>query len=318
MRRWLAFIATCAGAGVLAGYAVLGAYHAAGPLDQARDVVVPRGGSAALARTLEAAGVLHDPLAFRVSAALTAWQGPLRSGEFTFPAHVSLATVLAILRGARPVQHLLTVPEGLTASRIATLLAGASGLAGEVDLPAEGELLPESYAYLFGATRAALQSRLRQAMAHTLADAWASREGGLPLRSAREMLILASLVERETHLAAERPLVARVFLNRLQQGMRLQSDPTVIYVESGGDGELSRGLQRDALERVTPYNTYMLPGLPAGPICAPGKASIEAVAHPARSAALYFVADGTGGHAFADSLEEHLRNVARYRRLPRP
>ena len=317
MRRWLAFTVLFAGAGVLAGLAAVGGYEAPGPLNHAQNAVIPRGGTAAVARALQASGVMDRPAAFRISAALTAWQGPLRSGEFAFPAHASLGTVLAILRGGRPVQHLLTIPEGLTAWRIATLLAGANGLTGDVTLPFEGELLPESYAYQFGATRAALLSRLRQAMAHALGEAWATRDDGLPLRSAREMLVLASLVERETHLAAERPLVARVFLNRLQRGMRLQSDPTVIYVESGGDGDLPHGLTRGALERVTPYNTYVLPGLPAGPICAPGKASIDAVAHPARSFALYFVADGTGGHVFAASLDEHLRNVQRYRNLGR-
>ena len=317
MRKWLAFVSVFAGAGILAGYAAIGAYEAPGPLREARAIAVPHGSTAAAATALQASGVLDDTWAFRISATLTAWRGPLRSGEFSFPAHASLGAVLAVLREARPVQHLLTIPEGLTSSRIAILVAGANGLAGEIELPSEGEALPESYAYQFGATRAAMLLRLRQAMAHTLAEAWSARDGGLPLRSPREMLVLASLVERETHLAAERPLVARVFLNRLQHGMRLQSDPTVIYSESGGDGELPHGLTHESLERVTPYNTYVLPGLPAGPICAPGRASIEAVAHPMRSGALYFMADGTGGHAFAERLDEHLRNVERYRRLRR-
>ena len=315
MRKWLASFCILAGAVGLAGYAAVNAYQAPGPLRRAQAVVVPRGGTADVARALQAAGVWDGLLAFRLSATLTSWRGPLRSGEFRFPAHASLGAVLAVLRESRPVEHLLTIPEGLTASRIAVLVAEASGLTGDVEVAPEGRILPETYAYEWDASRAAIQSRLRQAMARTLADAWATRDGGLPLRSAREMLVLASVVERETHLAVERPLVARVFLNRLERGMRLQSDPTVIYGESGGNGELPRGLTRESLERMTPYNTYVLPGLPAGPICAPGKASIEAVAHPSQSRALYFVADGTGGHAFAERLDEHVRNVERYRRL---
>ena len=317
MRRGLAGIFVLAGAGLLASYTALRTYDSPGPLPQGRAVVVPRGSTAVVGRALHDSGVLDDALAFRVSTAITVWQGPLRSGEFYFPDHASLEVVLAILRAGRPVQHLLTIPEGLTASRLAVLVAHADGLVGDIDLPREGETLPESYAYQRGATRASLLSRLRQAMRHTLADAWTARDGGLPLRSAREMLILASLVERETHLPAERPLVARVFLNRLQRGMRLQSDPTVIYVESGGGGELPYGLTRQSLERLTPYNTYVLARHPTAPICAPGRASIEAVAHPSSSMALYFVADGTGGHAFADNLAEHLSNVRRYRQLPR-
>ncbi len=315
MRTWLTFVSALAGVGALAGYAAVDAYETPGKLSHPEAVAVPRGSTVAVARALQAAGVLDDTLPFRISVALTAWQGPLRFGEFSLPAHASIRTVLTILREARPVQHLLTIPEGLTASHIAMLLAQAQGMTGEIDLPSEGEILPESYAYQLGATRAAMLSRLRQAMGRTLADAWAARDVGLPLRSAREVLILASLVERETHLPTERPLVARVFLNRLQRGMRLQSDPTVVYVESGGDGELPHGLTRDTLDRVTPYNTYVLAGLPAGPICAPGIASINAVVHPTRSLALYFVADGTGGHAFAESLNEHLLNVQRYRNL---
>lgn len=304
-----------AGLGVAAGFGLTSAYEGPGPLAQQRDVVVPHGTSRAVAEALQQAGVLDGTSLFRVFAAVTAWQGPLRSAELSFPAHASVEQVLAVLRTGRPVQHLLTIPEGLTAARLGALVARARGLAGDIELPREGAVLPESYAYAFGATGRSVLSRAERAMDERVMEAWRSRAPDVKLGSPREMLILASLVERETHLPAERAMVARVFLNRLARGMRLQSDPSVVYSESGGDGELPGGLTRDALERVTPYNTYVLPGLPEGPICSPGAASIFAVAHPARSDALYFVADGTGGHVFADSLAEHVRNVQRYRQL---
>ena len=300
-------------AGMLVGYSVLAAYEAPGPLPRPEVVLVPHGGTEIVAAALRKAGVLGASAPFRVFATLTRWEGPLRSAEFLFPKGASLASVLKVLRTARPVQHLLTIPEGMTAARIAALTVDASGLVGEVALPAEGAILPESYAYVYGAERDAVLARAAQAMKAALGTAWRSRAGGLRLRSPRELLILASIVERETHVGRERPLVARVLLNRLARGMRLQSDPTVMYGESGGVGDLPDGLTRAALERLTPYNTYEQPGLPAGPICSPGPASIEAVAHPADSMALYFVNDGLGGLVFADTLDEHNRNVGTYR-----
>jgi UPF0755 protein len=192
------------------------------------------------------------------------------------------------------------------------LLAEADGLRGDVEVPAEGSVLPQTYAYELGMTRASVLARAQAAFVHALAGAWAGREAGLPLRGPEEAVVLASIVERETAVARERPLVARVFYNRLRLGMRLQSDPTVVYGVSGGSGVLPRGLSRADLEQVAaPYSTYASAGLPPGPICNPGVSSIDAVLHPAASAALYFVADGSGGHAFADSLVEHDRNVRR-------
>jgi UPF0755 protein len=305
----------CLGASL--GYAVIGAYSASGPLPDKADIVVPRGGLAAVADALRAGHVVNSVMEFRVFALATAWQGPLRAAELSFPAHAGIATVLAVLRNGRPVEHLLTIPEGVTSARIATLLAETSGLSGEIDVPREGSVLPQTYAYERGASRLSVIRRGQEAMARALARAWAARAPGLSLHDVRDLLILSSLVERETHLAAERPVIARAFYNRLQKGMRLQSDPTVAYAESGGTEELPSGLTRSALERVGPYNTYAGAGLPAGPICNPGIASIEAAAHPAESSALYFVADGAGGHIFSDSLAEHARNVERYRHLPR-
>jgi UPF0755 protein len=315
MRRWVLAGSLLAGLGALAGYGVVAVFDAPGPLPSRLDVVVPRGPGDLVAQSLRRAGVLRSVWQFRAFAVATSWQGPLRSAEFAFPARASIAQVLYVMRHGRPVQHLLTIPEGLTAWRIGLILGRAGGLPGDIALPAEGAVLPESYSYEFGTAPGVLVARAERAMRAALEAVWAERAPGLGLSSPRELLVLASVVERETRLASERPLVARVFLNRLRLGMRLQSDPTTIYAESGGAGDLGRGLTRDDLEQASPYNTYVVAGLPAGPICAPGIASLEAVAHPARSDALYFVADGTGGHVFADTLAEHGRNVARYRRL---
>ena len=316
MRRWIAAGAALGCFGALVAYGSLRLIWADGPLAHDTDIVVPRGSSSAVGEALAGAGVVRSVTLFRIAAGLTGWQGPLRSAELAFPSHASVAEVLFILRYGRPVQHLLTIAEGLTAARIGELVARARGLTGIIEVPSEGEASPESYAYVLGTPGQAVMTRAVGAMRAAVAQAWAERDSGLPVRSPRELLVLASLVERETHLAAERSLVARVFLNRLRLGMRLQSDPTVAYVESGGTGELPQGLKREALAQPNGYNTYVVSGLPAGPICSPGLASIRAVAHPARSGALYFVADGSGGHAFAEGLAEHVRNVQRYRLLP--
>jgi UPF0755 protein len=315
MRWWLltgVALAALAGGAALAG---LHLYRQAGPLVRSVDVVVPRGPFKNVAEELRRSGVVDNAFEARVFALLTLWQGPVRAAEFSFPAGASLKTVLLILRHGRPVQHLLTVPEGWTSWQVAHAVAAASGLMGDVALPREGAFLPQSYAYERGATTASVVARGERAMAETVAEIWAARAPGLDLASPRELVVLASLVERETHLAQERPLVAAVFLNRLRARMKLQADSTVVYLASGGAGELGHGIRRDELDAVSPYNTYLVAGLPAGPICDPGRASLEAVAHPATSDALYFVADGSGGHVFARSLKEHAQNVERYRAL---
>ncbi len=317
MRGWLFAGLALAGLGAGLGYGALVVYRAPGPLVRSTDVVVPRGGFGAISRTLQQAGVVESARALEVGGALTFWQGPVRAAEFSFPAGASLERVLVILRHGKPVQHLVTVPEGVVASRVGQILAAAPGLSGDIVLPAEGYFLPESYAYERGASTDSVLQRAALAMAREVDRAWDTRSADMTLPTKRDLVILASLVERETHLAVERPLVAAVFLNRLRLGMRLQSDPTVVYAVSGGGSELPHGLRRDELAMGSPYNTYVVAGLPAGPICNPGAAAIEAAAHPARSDALYFVADGSGGHAFARSLGEHAKNVARARQTGR-
>jgi UPF0755 protein len=221
--------------------------------------------------------------------------------------------MLHVLRTARPVEHELTIPEGLTAAQIASIIAQAPALTGETPVPPEGSILPETYAYELGTTRTVLVERMQLAMHRKLATIWEQRDPGDGLSDPSEMLRLASIVERETAVTSERPRIARVFLNRLRLGMRLQSDPTVAYAASGGLGNLTRPLSHADLLQPNPYNTYVIAGLPPGPICAPGAAALEAVAHPASDDALYFVADGTGGHAFSSNLPDHLLNVARLR-----
>lgn len=284
-----------------------------GPLTAAKAVVIPRGGTAVAAQTLKAAGVIENTTAFEALSWLTFFDGNIRAAEFAFPPKAAIADVLVILRTAKPVEHKLTIAEGLTAKQIAAVLTGAEAAAGPVDVPPEGALLPQTYVFERGMTRESLVTRARTAMDKELAAAWAARSPNQPLTSPRDLLILASIVERETARDDERAHVAAVYLNRLRLGMKLQADPTVAYAASGGSGVLDRRLNRADLDRDDPWNTYRYAGLPPGPICSPGVASLRAAARPMNSDDLYFVADGTGGHAFAKTIEAHNRNVARWR-----
>jgi UPF0755 protein len=313
MRGWLlagASLGLCMAAAVAAAVLVA---RSAGPLAHSRDVVIPRGGVTDVAGALREAGAIDWKPAFEALVEATSFRGRVKAGEFHVPARASLLDILAILRTARPVEHLLTIPEGLTAAQVARILLDDRALAGDLGVPAEGSVLPQSYAFERGASRNGLLLRAEAAARAALEEAWKRRTPDAELASPAEAVILASVVERETAIAAERPLVARVFLNRLHQSMRLQSDPTVVYGLSGGLGFLGRPLTRTDLQEDGPYNTYLVKGLPGGAICNPGVASLDAVLHPASSEALYFVADGIGGHRFADSLEEHERNVRLYR-----
>jgi UPF0755 protein len=292
-------------------------YDAPGPLPGEANLVVPRGGLDVVPASLTQQGVITRPWLFQLAAVATRGDGSLHAGELPFPAAASLRQVLVVLRTAKPVQHRLTIPEGLTAAEVALLLERADAATGESAVPAEGTILPETYSYDRGTSREQLLDRGRIAMTRALDHAWATRTPALPLANSQEALILASIVERETAKPEERPLIAAVFLNRLRLGMKLQSDPTVIYAASGGLGVLDHGLTRAELDRDDPYNTYRIAGLPPGPICMPGLASLRAVTQPAQTDALYFVADGTGGHAFSSTEDEHLRNVARWREIER-
>jgi UPF0755 protein len=293
------------------------AWTSPGPLAAETPIVVPRGGSTAdIAGLLAERGAIRDSRLFMAAVWLTRGEGPLRAGEFLLPARASLETVLDVLRNARPVQRRITLPEGLTARQMVAILQQAEGLTGDVPAVAEGELLPETYNFSYGDTRAAVAQRAAAAMKSALEQLWADRAQNLPINSPREALILASIVERETGQKEERPRVAAVFINRLRRGMPLQSDPTVAYAAADG-GVLERPLSRADLERDHPFNTYRNRGLPPGPIASPGIEALRAVLKPLETDELYFVADGSGGHAFARTLVEHNRNVARWRAIER-
>ena len=288
-----------------------------GPLAAPKTVIVSRGaGLDDIAAQLAAAGVLPDPLVFRVGAWLSGRDKSLRAGEYLFAARISPRQAVALLQSGKTVVRRLTVAEGLTTTQVLAQLNRTAGLEGDLPSPpGEGTLLPETYHFSYGERRDAMATRMRAAMDETLARLWDSRAPGLPLKSPREALILASIVEKETALPEERSRIAAVFLNRLGKGMRLQSDPTVAYAMTGGLGPLGRPLSRADLKTPSPFNTYLIDGLPPGPVCNPGRAAMAAVLNPVATEDFYFVADGTGGHVFARTLGEHNRNVVRWRKF---
>lgn len=314
----LALLIVVALAGTGGGYLWLrNAYHA--PLASASDSVVnvERGQSVnAIARKLQSAGVISSSSVFRFGLRLFGAKKPLRAGEFLIPANASPADVARVLQEGEPIVYKATVAEGLTSAEIVAIVEAEPKLSGKIaSVPPEGALLPETYHFHRGDSRVGLLDRMETAMETALEGLWDKRLPGLPLASASEALILASIVEKETAVADERPRVAAVFINRLRRGMRLQSDPTVVYGITGGTGPLERSLTRRDLDTPTPYNTYQIDGLPPTPIANPGLASIAAVLNPMETDELYFVADGSGGHAFAKTLNEHNRNVRAWRKL---
>jgi UPF0755 protein len=288
-------------------------YTSPGPLNAARAVVIPPAGTAAAAKILHQNNAINDPLAFRAAAWLTRKQGPLRAGEYEIPARASLDQNLKILRFGAPVQHQVTIPEGLTAIQIARLLNSAASTTGHIPPPPEGSVLPQTYDYILGTPVQKIAARAAAAQQAALAAAWPNRDPTIPLTSPAEAVILASIVQEETPLAAELPKIAAVYENRLTLNMRLQADPTVIYAASHGRTASGLPITREDLANPSPYNTYANAGLPPGPICAPGIAAIMAVLHPIHSNDLYFVATGTGGHIFAETFAQQLANIAAFR-----
>ncbi len=281
-------------------------------------IIEPGSSLRGIARQLAEHGLVRDERVFAIGARLDPRHKRLTAGEYTFPAQVSAREIIDKLERHDVVQHTVTVPEGLTSREIVDLLVADDGLDGpEPDVPGEGTLLPETYQYIHGATRAMILDRMAAGLEGLRATLWPKRDPDIPIATWEDAVILASIVEKETGVASERGKVAGVFVNRLRRGMRLQSDPTVSYGLTLGKAPLGRPLSKADLRQATPYNTYVIGGLPPGPICNPGKDAIAAVLNPTATKALYFVADGTGGHAFANTLAEHNRNVAKWRKIER-
>jgi len=320
--RWLQFLLTLIVGGIVIVAAV--AYWSyqdlqkPGPSTADTTVVIESGTSVnGIARQLEDAGVIRDARTFSWRARFLPDGQSLKAGEYRFPAAISAEAAMHMMIDGKVVQYSVTVAEGLTSYQILERITAAPDLEGAVPtaLPEEGSLLPETYQFNRGDTRAEIVARMGQAMDDTMAELWPKRAKDLPLSTPQEAIILASIVEKETGVAAERPRVAAVFINRLRQGIPLQSDPTIIYFLAGGKGPLDRALTYDDLAKPDPYNSYLNTGLPPGPIANPGRASLEAVLNPPVTKELYFVADGTGGHAFAETLEQHNENVKKWRKI---
>ncbi len=291
-------------------------FNAAGPLRDEKVVVIPKGaGLNGIAKVLADAGVIDNPLVFKLGARFSAEGLPLHAGEFKFPASVSPRGAMRVLIEGKVVLHRVTIAEGLTVSEIYDVLAAQPDLDGPLPPKSpEGSLLPETYFFVLGDTRAQIIDRMRSEMQVQLAALWEKRDKDIPLTSPDEAVTLASLVEKETSQADERARVAAVFYNRIKKGMALQSDPTVIYALTDGKGKLDRLLTSADLKLDSPYNTYVVTGLPKGPIANPGLAALKGVLKPQKTKELYFVADGTGGHAFAETLDQHNKNVAKWRK----
>jgi UPF0755 protein len=290
-----------------------------GPLPQATTVLIASGsGLGGISRQLESAGVVTHARLFELEARRSGHARALKPGEYRFDPGISIANALDKIVRHDVVVRFVTIPEGLVTAEIRQILGEAEGLTGEVTAAVQdGDLLPETYRYEWGDTRAAVVGRMRAARDQALAALWAGRANDLPVSTPQEAVILASIVEKETGVASERPRVAAVFINRLRRGMKLQSDPTVIYGIAPAAGTLDRAITRADLDAPNPFNTYFVTGLPPSPICHPGRAALAAVLNPLQSDELYFVADGTGGHAFAATLDEHNKNVARWRKIER-
>lgn len=294
-------------------------FEGRGPLDQTTDFMVREGaGLNQIAAGLESQGIITNQRIFSIGAKGVLGDDTLKAGEYEIKAGSSMQEIVELMQSGKSILHSFTVPEGQTVQQIFDRLKADEMLQGDMpdEMPPEGSLLPETYKFSRGTTRAEIIEQMAKAQTRALEQIWARRAPDLPLESPEELVILASIVEKETARADERPRVAGVFINRLNRGIRLQSDPTIIYGLFGGAGKPSdRPIYKSDIEKPTPYNTYVIDRLPPTPIANPGREAMEAVANPSRTNDLYFVADGTGGHAFAQTLDEHNSNVARWRRL---
>ncbi len=310
----LVLLAICAG--LVFGFAKY-TYDSKGPLPHSQVLVIPKGeGVSAIANRLERNNIIIDKRLFTGAVMYFGVQNKLKAGEYEIPKHASMRQVLDRLLEGKSILHSVSFPEGMTSQQLVDRLNAHKILTGDIiEIPAEGSLLPDTYRFTRGTNRQDLILRMQTAQEKFLDGLWNQRAQDLPYKSKLEVLTLASIVEKETGQAGERPHIAGVFLNRLSKGIRLQSDPTIIYGLVGGVGKLGRGIRRSEIAKKTPYNTYQIDGLPPTPIANPGRAAIEAVFNPKKTKDIYFVADGTGGHIFARTLREHERNVREWRKI---
>jgi UPF0755 protein len=292
-------------------------FEAAGPLAQDKIVNIPRGaGVRDIADLLQREGVIDQPWVFIGGVWVRKARDELKYGEYLFPKEASLRDVINVITDGKVIQHQVTVAEGLTSEQIVARLMENDVLTGNIrEIPKEGSLLPETYNFTRGTSREQIIQRMQHEQRRLVQEAWERRSPDLPIETPDQLVTLASIIEKETSKPEERTRVAAVFVNRLKQRMKLQSDPTIIYGIVGGKGTLGRAITRSDIELKTRYNTYVIDGLPPGPIANPGRASLEAAASPARTKELYFVADGTGGHTFSETLDQHQKGVARLRQI---
>jgi UPF0755 protein len=289
-------------------------FESGGPSAKDMVVLIEKGSSLRkAARSLEKAGVIRSADRFLLGARLFGRKSPVKAGEYEIPRHASPARILSLLQSGDVLLHEVLVSTGMSSLQVQERLLADARLTGEIDVPAEGSLLPETYTFTRGEARADVLARMKQSMSTALVELWDKRQPDLPLRTPEEAIILASIVEKESSKKSELPEVAGVYINRLRMGMKLQADPTVIYPVTKGK-PLGRRILKSELQADNGYNTYVIAGLPQGPIANPGRAAIAAVLNPARTKNIFFVADGSGGHAFAETLAEHDRNVSRWRR----
>ncbi len=288
-----------------------------GPLPVRKEIFIEKGMSLRqIATYLKKEGIIESPAIFTFGVRAHNNATSMKAGEYSIPARSSAKMVMDILTGGQTYIRRVTIPEGLTSAQIVDILNKTDSLIGDINsIPKNGTLLPETYYYSFGDTRQSIIVRMQNAMIRTLNELWPNRSPDVPFKNADEAVILASIVEKETSISAERSHVASVFLNRLEKGMRLQSDPTVIYAVTNGNLPLKRKLYTKDLRIQHPYNTYVIYGLPPGAIANPGRESIAAVLNPIESKDIYFVADGTGGHVFAKTYAEHTENVKKWREI---
>lgn len=323
MRRFLyisfALFVVLALTGGGAGFWLYSGFNKPGPSPQDTIVIIkPGSGVGAIANELTAVGIIADPFVFRIGMRFLSDKKPVKAGEFLFPAKISSREAIQLLQVGKTVARRVTFAEGLTSYEIMQQLSQTEGLTGSVgQLRPEGALLPETYHFSFGDRRSDILERMSVAMNELVGELWMKRDQGLPIKTLEEAITLASIVEKETGVASERGRVAGVFINRLRKGIRLQTDPSVVYGLTQGEGPLGRALTRSDLKQATPFNTYRIKGLPPTPIANPGRKSLLAVMHPMTTDDFYFVADGTGGHAFARTLKQHNKNVARWRKIER-